>query len=155
MKYFIILALLCLSSINKIHSYDFDKGQNCSILQLDTDRKYVRYQLGLIDIYIADGDSICDVSIERRGKCVTTTCTKSPILKWAFDEMPEEITMSQKRASNSYNPFYYKLSILNDNSQTIISSSELITDYTDDINKKIKELKAFIMGTFSIDSVMP
>ena len=149
MKYFIILMSFCLCFINKIHSSDFDRDKKIGELQWDSGRKYICYEFGLsnlLEIYIADGDSICDVSIhDGKGKCVSSTCSKSPILKWAFDNLTNEITMAQVMVDNQYKPYYYKLSIINDNSQTILSSSTLIIDYSNDLKEKIEELKAFII----------
>ncbi|MDE7135744.1 MAG: hypothetical protein K2N91_03855 [Muribaculaceae bacterium] len=153
-KYFIIILSFCLCFTNKIYSSDFDKGKNHSELRLDPGRKYICYEFGLsnlIDIYIAEGDSVCDVFIlDGKGNCVSTTCPKSPILKWAFDDMTNEITKSQVMAENDYKPSYYELSIINDDSQTILSSSTLIIDYSDDVKKKIEELKAFIVRIWTL-----
>lgn len=59
--------------------------------------------------------------------------------------MTKEKTKSSVKFDNNYNPFYYKLSILNNSSQTILSSSLLQIDYNDEFKKKIEELKAFII----------
>lgn len=105
-------------------------------------------------IYIAEGDTICDVSIlDGKGNCVSTTCPKSSILKWAFEDIANDITKSPIIVDNNYNPYYYKLSILEDSSQTIISSSTLLIDYSDDVKNKIEELKAFIVRLWYSDFV--
>lgn len=149
MKYFIIIALFCLCFTNKIYSSEYDKGKICRELRLDSCRKYICYEFGLsnlIDIYIAEGDTICDVLIlDGKENCVSTTCRKYPILRWAFDVMANEITKSPVIVDNIYQPCYYKLSILYDGSQTILSSSSLLIDYSDDVKEKIEELKAFII----------
>lgn len=59
--------------------------------------------------------------------------------------MANEITKSPVIVDNIYQPCYYKLSILYDGSQTILSSSSLLIDYSDDVKEKIEELKAFII----------
>lgn len=103
-------------------------------------------QLNLLGIYIADGDTICDVSIlDGKGTCISTTCPKSAVIKWAFDNITNEETESSVKLNNNYNPLYYKLSIINDSSQTILSSSLLLIEYNDDVKEKIEELKAFII----------
>ena len=149
MKYFILIALFGLCFTNQIYSSECDKGKYCDELQLDSCRNYLCYEFGfsnIVKIYIADGDTICDVSIlDGKGTCVSTTCPKSPIIKWAFDDMNNKKTKSSVKLNSNYNPFYYKLSILNDSSQTILSSSLLLIDYNDDIKNKIEELKAFII----------
>lgn len=149
MRNFIIIVLFCLCFTNKNYSSECDQGKNCGELQLDSCHKYICYEFGLsnlIDIYIAEGDTICDVLIfDGKGTCVSTTCQKSPILKWAFDVMANEITKSPIIVDNNYKPYYYKLSILYDSRREIISSSALLIDNSDDVKKKIEELKAFII----------
>lgn len=157
MKIIIVIALFCLCFTNKIYSSEFDKGNNCSELRLDTDRKYICYEFGfcnLIDIYIAEGDTVCDVLIiDSKGKCVSTTCRKSPVLSWAFNVMSDEITESPVIEDTNYKPYYYKLSILKDSSWKILSSSTLSTDYCDDAKRKIEELKAFIINLWASNCI--
>ncbi|RXE70574.1 hypothetical protein ED352_09495 [Muribaculaceae bacterium Isolate-002 (NCI)] len=157
MKYFIIITLFGLCFVNQLYSSECYRGKNDSELRLDSCRKYICYEFGfanLIDIYIAEGDTICDVSIlDGKGNCVSTTCPKPSILKWAFEDIANEITKSPIIVDNNYNPYYYKLSILEDSSQTIISSSTLLIDYSDDVKNKIEELKAFIVRLWYSDFV--
>lgn len=133
MKYLLMVALFCLCFTNMIYSSECDEGEYWHELQWDSGRKYICYEFGfsnIIKIYVADGDTICNVSIfDGKGNCVSTTCTKSPILKWAFDDMANEITKSSVRLDNNYKPYYYKLSIFNDSCQTILSTSTLLIDY--------------------------
>lgn len=149
MKYLLIVASFCLSITNMIYSSECDSGEYRSELRWGHGRKYICYELGfsnLIDIYIADGDTICDVLIlDGKGNCVSTTCPKSPILKWVFDDLANEKTKPSVKLDNNYKPYYYKLSILNDSSQTILSSSTLLIDYSDDVKKRIEELKIFMI----------
>lgn len=157
MKYLLIVATFCLFFTNMIYSSECDEGEYRNELRLDSGRKYIRYEFGfsnIIDIYITDGDSICDVAIlDGKGNCVSTTCRKSPILKWAFDDMTNEITKASVKSDNKYKPYYYKLSIVNDSSQTILSSSTLLFDYRDDVKKKIEELKTLIIRLWSSNVV--
>lgn len=148
MKYLLIIALFCLYFTNTLYSSVCEGDKYRSELRWDSARKYICYEFGfsnIIEVYIAERDTICDVSIfDGKGICVSTTCTKSPILKWAFDDMTNETTKSSVK-SDIYKPEYYKLSIFNDSCQTIISSSALITDNRDDVKKKIDELRAFMV----------
>lgn len=157
MKTLVIMALFCLGFTNKIYSAECDNGVGRSELQLDPRRKYICYEFGfcnLIDIYIAEGNSLCDVLIlDGKGKCVSTTCRKSPLLSWAFDDMSDEITEPQVIEDNNYKPYYYKLSILKGSSRKILSSSALSIDYSDDVNRKIEELKAFIINLWASNCI--
>ena len=149
MKYFTIIALVVLCFTNIIYSSECDKGKYRREIQRDSDRKYICYEFGfdyIVKVYVAEGDSICDVSIlDGKGNCVSTTCQKSPILKWGFDEMTNEITNSSVKEDIADISIYYKLSILKDSTQIVVSSSLLPTDYSDDVNKKISELKKFMI----------
>lgn len=157
MKSLLRVALFCLCFTNMIYSSEYDEGEYWREQQWDSGRKYICYEFGfsnIIKIYIADGDTIYNASIlDGKGNCVSTTCTKSPILKWAFDDMTNEITKSPVKLDNNYKPYYYKLSILNDSSQTILSSSTLLIDYSDDVKKKIEELKAFIIRLWDYNCI--
>lgn len=146
MKYLIIIPLLFASFPLIINSSEYNNNsENHEDLRLEAHHKYISYKFGIVDVYIAEGDTICDVLILRKGVSVSTTCPKSPILRWTFDVTDNEITDSPVIENNYYDPFYYKLSIVNDSSQTILSSSTLLIDYKDDVKEKIEELKAFII----------
>ena len=146
MKYLLMVALFCLCFTNMIYSSECDEGKYWRELQWDSGRKYICYEFGfsnIIKIYIADGDTICNVLIlDGKGICVSTTCTKTPILKWAFDDMTNEITKASVKLDNNYKPYYYKLSIFNGSYQTILSTSTLLTDNRNGVKKKIEDLKA-------------
>ena len=77
MKRLLIVASFCICFTNMIYSSERDKGKYCSNLRCDTGRKYICYEFGLsnlIDVYIADGDSICDVLIlDGKGDFISTT----------------------------------------------------------------------------------
>lgn len=149
MKYILAVVSFCLCVNNMIFSFECDRGEPSSELLWCHDRKYICYEFGfsnLVDIYVVDGDSICDVIIyDGKGNCVSTTCQKSPIIKWAFDDMTNEITMPSVKLDKNFKPFYYKLSILNAKSQSIIDESTLLIDYSDEVNEKITELKALMI----------
>ena len=149
MKHLLMVILFCLCCTNMIYSSECDEGEYWRELRWDSGRKYICYEFGfsnIIKIYIADGDTICNVSIlDGKGNCVSTTCTKLPILKWAFDDMTNEITKSSVKLDNNYKPYYYKLSIFNGCCQTVLSTSTLLIDYRNGVKKKIEDLKAFII----------
>lgn len=114
MKHLIIIALLFTSFPLIINSSEHDNhSEDNTDSQLDYHHKLISYKFGLsnlIDVYIAEEDTICDVLIlDGKGICVSTTCPKSPILRWAFDVTDNEITDSPVIEENNYTPFYYKL----------------------------------------------
>lgn len=149
MKYFTIIAFFALCFTSMIYSSECDTGKCRREIQRDSGRKYLCYEFGIsniVKVYIADGDTMCDVSIlDGKGNCASTTCQKSPILKWGFNEMANEIAKSSIKEDSVYNSVYYRLSILRDSTQNVVSSSTLLTDYSDDVEKKISELKTFMV----------
>ena len=149
MKYLFMVALFCLYSTNMVYSSECDEGEYWRESGWDSGCKYICYEFGfsnIIKIYIADGDTICNVLIlDGKGNCISTTCTKSAILKWVFDDMTNEITKSPVKLDNNYKPYYYQLSIFNGSCQTILSTSTLLIDYKKGIKKKLEDLKSFII----------
>ena len=47
--------------------------------------------------------------------------------------------------NNIYTPYYYQLSIINDGTTKVLSSSTMLIDHRDDVSNKIEELKTFII----------
>lgn len=122
-------------------------------------RKYLCYEFGLnksIKVYIAEGDTICDVVIcepnNAYDQCKSTICRKTPILQWAFDKMPVEINRTQYIIDNNYKPYHYSLTLHNDTCQTIASSSSLEIKTNDDVKHRLDELKAFIVDLWYSNS---
>lgn len=91
-----------------INSYSFEYENEGDQVELNWtfERRYISYEFGasnMINVFIADRDSICDVLIyDLTGKRVLTTCPKSPVLTWAFDKMTDEVGRSEFIVDNSY-----------------------------------------------------
>ena len=129
---------------NKVFG-DFNLGSNS---------KYICYEFGLskiIKVYIFDNDSICDVLIiEDNGQSISSKCEKSHLLQWAFDEMPNEITDIQEDPLKiKYQPFFYRLSVLNDSCKIVSSSLMEQSNLSQDTDDRIERLKTFIMQLWS------
>lgn len=118
-------------------------------LNWDSGRSYISYEFGLSKInkiYIAEGDTVCDVLIcDGTGKIISTTCPKSPILKWAFDKMLLEIKSAQTLVDNGCKPYHYQLTLHNDTCQIIAASSSLKMIYNDGVKDRINDLKAYMI----------
>ncbi len=149
MRYLILLILAYIIYPKDVYSCQIDKDTDCNESELECIRKGICYKFGMssmITIYVADGDSICEVSIiDGRGKHISTICNKNHLLKWAFDDMADAVKSLRKVADEDYKPFHYELSILNDTSQIILSSAERLTDDSEDVRTKLEELKAFLV----------
>ena len=156
MKYLIALLLVFICFTNKIHSLESDKGKNYCELQKNTARRYICYKFGLskiIEIYIAEDGPICDVVIYDDNEiCISTSCQKSSLLRWAFDDMTKISTEYPVIKDNVYKPYYYNLSIHTDSTQTILSSS-MKFDYSDEIMSKIEELRRFMISLWYFNCV--
>lgn len=130
------------------YSSVYKNGEDQVDLNWTFERRYISYEFGasnMINVFIADGDSICDVLIyDLTGKRVLTTCPKSPVLTWAFDKMTDEVGRSEFIVNNSYNPFRYLLSLHDRTNQIVVASStEIIKN--NDVKDKVNELKLFMV----------
>lgn len=130
------------------YSSEYENGEDKVELNWTFERRYISYEFGasnMINVFIADGDSICDVLIyDLTGKRVKTTCPKSPVLMWAFDKMTEDVSRSEFTVNNSYNPFRYLLSLHDRTNQIVVASStEIIKN--NDVKDKVNELKLFMV----------
>lgn len=130
------------------YSSEYENGEDKVELNWTFERRYISYEFGasnMINVFIADGDSICDVLIyDLTGKRVLTTCPKSPVLTWAFDKMTDEVSRSEFTVNNSYTPFRYLLSLHDRTNQIVVASStEIIKN--NDVKDKVNELKLFMV----------
>lgn len=129
------------------YSFEYENGEDQVDLNWTFERRYISNEFGasnMINVFIADGDSICDVLIyDLTGKRVLTTCPKSPVLTWAFDKMTDEVSRSEFIVDNSYNPFRYILSLHDKTNQIVVASSKEIIK-NNDVKDKVNELK-FLM----------
>lgn len=130
------------------YSSEYENGGDQVELNWTFEHRYISYEFGasnMINVFIADGDSICDVLIvDMTGKRVLTTCPKSPVLTWAFDKMTDEVSRSEFTVNNSYTPFRYLLSLHDRTNQIVVASStEIIKN--NDVKDKVNELKLFMV----------
>lgn len=130
------------------YSSVYKNGEDQVDLNWTFERRYISYEFGasnMINVFIADGDSICDVLIyDLTGKRVLTTCPKSPVLTWAFDKMTDEVGRSEFIVDNSYKTFRYQLSLHDKTNQIVVASStEIIKN--NDVKDKVNELKLFMV----------
>lgn len=154
MKY-IIAILLCICFTQSMNSTDHNDEvkQYIEFNRFVDGRKYICYEFGIseiISIYIADGDTICDVIIcDGNSQCISMTCKRAPILQWAFDKMEIELNGNQYVIDNNYKPYYYKLSLIEDRCQTIIASTTLRIINNDKMATKLEELRTFMADLWS------
>ena len=108
----------------------------------------VRFQADLITatVYNTENDTICNVLMSGgRSKSISTTCEKTPILEWAFEEMPTEFAKCQYVTNNEYTPFYFQISFNNGDSETIVLSSYKQIVNNKAFATKVDELKKFLI----------
>lgn len=156
MKYFIVAIVFSILCTQKIYSFENSDtvGQFLNFNITDDNRKYISYEFGLSNINtikITEGDTVCDVFMcNDKGQNLSTRCKKTPILKWAFDDMESELGKNKAEANNDYTPFYFQLSILKGHSQIIIASSYLQTKGNNELTAKLEELKTFMIKLWSL-----
>lgn len=141
----ILLVSLCVSQNVYSVERNNEKHQDDVFSEISDGRKYICFELGItyrLKVYIAEGDSICDVSFYNgRGGSVSTTCPKTSILKWAFDNSENEIMNSVPATIDSnYNQPYVRLSLLKDSSQRVIVSSSEKISQSYSVQKTINKL---------------
>lgn len=139
--------MLCIGFTQYMYSDEADKAER-GCINIDSNRKYLHYKLGYFyDIYIAAGDNICEVLFYDNSskECISTSCQKSPILKWAFEKMENDIKDAPLTITDEYSPLFYHLTLENDSSEIIISSSQAITNHSNDVEAKIGDLKSFLI----------
>ena len=86
MKYVLILILFYIGLPQTLFPVDFNSGGDCfNINEADSTRKYICYEIGgakKYNVFIAEGDSVCNVFItDNRDRCASTTCKKSSVLQ--------------------------------------------------------------------------
>lgn len=149
MKYLVIAALFSIGFPQFVYSAQDGKVTRSYEMKFDSARKYVCYEFGItniISVFIADGDSVCDVSIfDGKNPRIITTCKKTPLLEWTFDNMADEMSKYTISTDKEFKPFYYQLSLLNDSCQTVVSSTTLSNNYSKELKTKIEELKSFMI----------
>ena len=151
MRYAIITALLYICFTQSIHSSDhnIENKQHTEVERFADGRKYICYEFGFcksIQIYIAEGDTICDVVIcDDNNPCVSTTCKKTSLLQWAFAEMAIELKKSRYKFDDNYKPYYYKLSLQQDSCRIVAASSTSEIEGNDILKDRLEMLKTFMI----------
>lgn len=122
----------------------------------NNDKEYISYEFGfskIISVYIVKNDTHCDVYISDGNKVnFSTTCETSPILNWAFEKAPIELSSARFVMNNTYEPFYRKLTVMVNDAPIIIDSSSMRIIVNEAVAEKIDELKRFIVSLW-IDSL--
>ncbi len=149
MKCVLIITIFFVCFIQNIHASVYSEVEKDTGLQLDYYRHYICYEFGfsnIVTVCIAEGDSICDVFIcNKQERIVSTTCPKTPILKWAFNIMPIESSITPPIRDNDYKPYYYKLSLIYCGRQMILSSTLPFYNHINICETQIEDLKSFMI----------
>lgn len=151
MKRFIVILLACFGLMPLTYSSGKEGCESCVDLKIDKNRKFIRYELGINTIYIADGDTVCDIFVDREHRnMLSATCRKTPILKWAFEDMADEAGTPQFEPKNEYNPLWFRISVTDTDSVRIVDTSTATrAKYDDNVEEKISELKTFIVKVWA------
>lgn len=158
MKYIFILILFYVGLPQKLFSVDFNRGGDCfNINEADSTRKYICYEIGgakKYNVFIVEGDSVCDVFItDNRDRCASTTCKKSSVLQWAFDEMAMELKKAEYIDNVDYQLIYYKLSLLESGKETFVDSTRKSIVGEKGLAKRLSELKQFLVRCWASEFV--
>lgn len=101
-------------------------------------------------VIITENDERYDVSVTNSvtnydGNIITSECKESSILKWAFEEMPEELETIQHLKIDYYDPLYYNLTLSTQEGEIPVASSTMQITGNKKLIKKIGELRAFLI----------
>lgn len=149
--HFLILTILSIFAIQT--SYSSEGSENIlleSFTGFTDGRQYLSYEFGMsksIKVFVAEGDSICDVIICESGKpCISTTCEATSLLRWAFDGMADDVSVCNYLKDDEYKPYHYELALQKDNSRKVVLSSTMKISGSDITNERLEDLKEFMVS---------
>lgn len=113
MKKLILILLLGNLLIQSISAFERNNAGCCAICSKEELNKSLIYKFGISKIYsvtITENDTKYDVAItDYNGNIITSECEMSPILQWAFEDMPKELKKVHYIKVDDYDPLYYDL----------------------------------------------
>lgn len=155
MRYLTILILICFGIPLREFSCE------CNGITDDSERedafgnqKQICYEIGgdrsTFTIIITDDELLCDVLIQDtfKGWRTTTTCEKTAILDWAFNNLDKELVNIKYKIDNEYSPIFYTLSLIVDGEKKFVTSERRQITGNRKLAKKIKQLGTFILTIF-------
>lgn len=156
-KNLIFVILFNISCTKRAYSNEFMSEAECFIDLSDirNNKEYIIYEFGfskISSVYIIKNETHFDVYISDGNRVnFSTTDEIPPILNWAFDKAPNELASARFNKNYKFEPLYYKLAVVVNDTAFIIDSSNLRIIGNESFEKKIDELKSFILGLW-IDS---
>lgn len=149
MKKLILIFLLGNLLIQSISAFDGDNVKCCNNCSKENFNRSIIYKFGISkthSVIITENDTRCDVSvIDCNGNIITSECETSPILQWAFEDMPKELNKLHYLKVDDYDPVYYDLTLYTQEGEIPVVSSTVQITGDKKLIKKINDLKAFII----------
>lgn len=155
MKNLILILILLLSNlfVQSIFAFDRNDAECCNNCSKEDFNRSLIYKFGMPKIHsviITENDERYDVSVTNSvtnydGNIITSECKESSILKWAFEEMPEELETIQHLKIDYYDPLYYNLTLSTQEGEIPVASSTMQITGNKKLIKKIGELRAFLI----------
>lgn len=149
MKKLILILLLGNLLIQSISAFEKTNAGYCHICSKEDFNKSLIYKFGVSKIYsvtITENGTKYDVAItDYNGNVIITECETSPILQWAFEDMPQELNTLHYLKVDDYDPLYYDLTLSTQEGEIPVVSSTVQITGNKKLIKKIGELKAFII----------
>lgn len=145
MTYRIILCiLLLLTSYEISSSFEFSDYEYLKKVADIESSEFLVYQLGDFNIIVEECDSVfkLTVSTNHHYQCEKfQMISDSPILKWAFTDMKEQLIHSEFLSTKETLTLDYKLSFYSDNKETIIESHKRKLVHNDKLSQEVGKLK--------------
>lgn len=156
MRLLLIFILFCIAGVqfgfcyNKTNAEKENHAISCSeeIQNIVKDRKYICYEFGNTNLMllIIDGESSCEVYYwDSNSVMSTATIEKTDIIKWALNDMPRELQDAEYIVNEDYPVIWHKLSIINGDTEVIVSSSRNEIVGCKDLVKRINKLKEYLV----------
>lgn len=144
--FYILFSNLCIQSIS---AFDGDNVKCCNNCSKEYFNRSIIYKFGISkthSVIITENDTRCEVSVtDCNGNIITSECDTSPILQWAFEDMPKDLNKLHYLKVDDYDPLYYDLILSTQEEEIPVVSSTVQITGDKKIIKKINELKAFLI----------
>lgn len=149
MKKLIIILLLGELLVQSISAYEMKNSGCCDNYSNENFNKSLIYKFGISKTYsvtITKNDTKYNVAItDYNGNVITSECEASPILQWAFEDMPQELNTLYYLKVDDYDPLYYDLTLSTQDGDIPVVSSTMQITGNKKLIKKIGELKAYLI----------
>lgn len=130
--------------------FAFEYSPSSSIYSKDGNVKpYLHYEFGAtysVIVDIIEGVNVCEVYIyDEQGTEIHTTCDKTPLLEWAFNDLTDDLQKVRIETDQDYKLVHYRLSLFDGDGEIVIATSHMQFPRDEEITSKIEQLRSFML----------